>query len=359
MKKVLIYSPYLKTLGGGEEHLLSIAQVLGQNNCRIDLICDDSKYLEKVKSKLHLEIQNVNLIENFLCKNIFVKIYKLLQYDIVIYQSDGSLFLPLAKKNFLLMLVPKRNIIPNKFTNKLKLYGWKIVTNSVFSKNILQKDLGDKIEVLAPYVSDKIFLSPKVKSPKKVILTVGRFFKGLHDKRQDIAISAFTALQRSRVGWQDYELHLVGGLLEQDKDYFESLQKLAVANSSIKFLPNISFEKLVQEYINAKYFWHFAGYEIDPSKSPEKTEHFGISVVEAMASSCATFAVGVGGPAENIEEDVSGVQFTSIDELIRKMKDVEADKLKYQKLIYNGNKVVSDSFTKKRFEERVGQIFGI
>ncbi|MBV1894679.1 MAG: glycosyltransferase, partial [Ilumatobacteraceae bacterium] len=50
-------------------------------------------------------------------------------------------------------------------------------------------------------------------------------------------------------------------------------------------------------------------------RHPERFEHFGISVVEAMAAGAVPLVFGAAGPAEIVRDGIDGVQWTSLDEL--------------------------------------------
>jgi glycosyltransferase involved in cell wall biosynthesis len=65
-------------------------------------------------------------------------------------------------------------------------------------------------------------------------------------------------------------------------------------------------------------YWHGAGFDIDPGLYPERCEHFGISLVEAMGSRLIPIVVGNGGPDEIVQFGINGFKYQSVEGLIRR-----------------------------------------
>ena len=146
------------------------------------------------------------------------------------------------------------------------------------------------------------------------ILTVGRFFVGGHSKRQDALIDAFKSIC-DKLGGR-VELHLAGSAYPENEhqDYLTSLRASA-ENYPIRFHVNCSAGQLAELYREASIYWHGTGLGAELSEDPEKAEHFGISIVEAMSAGAIPFALNSGGPREIIENGVTGYLYDSIDAL--------------------------------------------
>lgn len=146
------------------------------------------------------------------------------------------------------------------------------------------------------------------------ILSVGRFFAGGHTKRQDVMLDALRELLR-RVD-SPVTLHLAGSSSPErpNMDYLTQLQA-AAAGLPVTFHLNAPAETLRALYAQAPLYWHAAGYGMAEDE-PEKAEHFGISIVEAMSAGCVPVAYKAGGPTEIIEEGVSGFLFDTLDTLV-------------------------------------------
>jgi len=64
-------------------------------------------------------------------------------------------------------------------------------------------------------------------------------------------------------------------------------------------------------------YWHGSGFGEDESTHPERFEHFGIAVVEAMAAGAVPVVFGSAGPAEIVRHGVDGFHWRTLDELAR------------------------------------------
>ena len=120
----------------------------------------------------------------------------------------------------------------------------------------------------------------------------------------------------------------------------------------VSFLINPPFPELQKIYSESKIYWHAAGFEVEEDQHPENTEHFGITIVEAMASGLVPVVVAKGGIPEIVENGVNGFLWNTLDELVKKTKklieDPESLKLMSQQSIINCR-----SFSKENFEKRL------
>jgi len=185
---------------------------------------------------------------------------------------------------------------------------------------------------------------------------VGRFFSHLHSKKQDVIIKTFKKIKQKNSAFKNFELILAGGLKEEDKDYFNYLQKIAADDQSIILKPNISQNELYGLYQKAAFFWHFAGYGIDENKYPQKVEHLGITPLEAMATGCLTFCYNAGGPKILIKDGKRGFLFNDQNELIKKMTDIIADIKNQENIKKDAYDFVLKNFSYKVFKERVKKL---
>ncbi len=195
--------------------------------------------------------------------------------------------------------------------NALKTANAVFIANSHFTATWLHK-WGVSSQVVYPYVSDELFIStPRKRSP--IILSVGRFFKHLHAKRQEDLIEAFL---RFHTHHSEYVLVLAGGVKAEDMSYIEELKR-QFPQPYILFKTNISFSLLKDLYKNAMMYWHFTGFGVDAAAHPEQVEHLGMTPIEAMASRTVPFCFNAGGPKEIIESGKNGFLFRSSDELLK------------------------------------------
>lgn len=382
--KAAIYDPYVDTLGGGERYCLSVAEILLKNKYKVDIFWSGNEDIISIAEKrfnLNLEGLNVvpdifglvpkkidlieennlkiihsrprpslNLIQKI--KNIFIKYKVLSQYDLLFYLSDGSIPLLFSKNNLLHVQVPfvyTENYL-NKFLNSIKVkFISKVICNSQFTSKFLNNFPKEKINVLYPPVDVEKFSSSENK--ENIILSVGRFDNILNAKKQDVLIEAFKKIcQNNRQ--LDWKLILMGGShdLPEKNHYLTHLKKLA-SSLPIEFIVNPDFTELREIYSKSKIYWHAAGFEVDEYLHPEETEHFGMTVVEAMDSGLVPLVVAKGGLTEIVTESVNGFTWQTIEQLVAKTQLLLAtptDLKELSKVAHSSSQV----FSKENFESK-------
>jgi len=350
-KKAALYNPYLATMGGGERLILSILQVLDKNGYDITIFWDED-LTESIKTKLNLTFDHLRFEPNcFKNGSIANRLMTLSSFDILFYVPDGSYFFSTAKKNIIYAMVPDKKLYHQSFLNKLKLHNFSFITISEFSKTCLTQR-GIQSDIIYPYLPEVFFNDPLV-DKEKIILSVGRFFRHLHSKRQDVAIRWFKELIKSESRFAEYRLVLAGSVLPEDETYLAELKDLAEDSPQIEFKVNTSFQELLKLYSTAEYYWHFAGFGIDEHAHPEQTEHLGITPMEAMARGCVTCAYRAGGPKEIIRDGETGYLFLTQEELFEKMKQApERNKV----MVTAGIEYTKSQFSYNVFQKRVKEV---
>ena len=382
--KAAIYDPYLDTLGGGERYCLSVGEILLKNNYEVDMFWSgNQEILSTAEKRFNLNLKGLNFVpdifglvpqkidfmeENNLktihsrslpslnliqkIKNIYLKYKVLSRYDLLFYLSDGSIPLLFSKNNLLHVQVPfiyKENFI-DKILNSLKVnFISKVICNSQFTSKFLNNFPKDKVNVLYPPVDVEKFTSSENK--ENIILSVGRFDNILNAKKQDVLIEAFKKLfQNNRqLGWK---LILMGGSrdLPEENHYLNHLKKL-VGSLPIEFIVNPDFDQLKEIYSKSKIYWHAAGFGVEEYLHPEETEHFGMTVVEAMDSGLVPLVVAKGGLTEIVTESVNGFTWQTIDELVAKTQlllGTPADLIELSKVAHKSSQI----FSKENFESK-------
>lgn len=314
--KIGIYSPYLDTFGGGEKYMMTIAETFSSDHS-VEVFLDQhlnslgGNYLKnELTKRFDLDLKRVIFLEAPIGKNSssFSRAFFLKNYDVFFYLTDGSIFFPTAKENFLHIQSPLVGQPTKSAWGKLKLKSWDlIIYNSRFTKEHSEKNWPIKSEIIYPPV-DINTIKPLKK--KKYILSVGRFFGYLKDKKHELLIRVFKELFESGKikGWS---LYLVGSAGNGDNDYLKQLKNLA-EGMPIRFYPNLEYNKLVNLYGQSSIYWHASGFE---ETDPTKMEHFGISTVEAMAGGCVPVVIGKGGQKEIVEHNKSGYLWDSLEGL--------------------------------------------
>ena len=339
--KAAIYNPYLDTLGGGERYSMAFAGVLAKKGFRVDVQWKDSEIKEKLEERFGIKLEGINFVTDIKRGD---------GYDICFWVSDGSIPLLRARKNFLHFQIPFKNINGKTILNKMKFYRIKtVICNSYFTKRHIDREYGVKSKVIYPPVSiDKI----KPKKKENLIISVGRFSQLTQAKRQDVLVSAFKKLYNA--GLKNWQLILAGGVEVGVDDYVEKLEENS-KGYPIKFIISPSWKVLKDLYGKAKMFWSASGYNIDEKKEPEKVEHFGITVVEAMAAGTIPLIFDAGGHREIVSEGENGFLWINTKTLLRATQEIAKNKQLQVNLSKNAL-ISSKVYEYERFEALVLEI---
>lgn len=320
MMRAAIYDPYLDSLGGGERYAAIVAQTLLQNNWQVDLLWHDNSVIQDFEKRFAIDLKKVNVVPDFFTEPLFKKIIKSRSYDLIFYISNGSIPTLNARKNWLHLQVPFTHVGGHSWKNKLKLsFVDRVIVNSQFTKNVTDQEYGVKSQIIYPPVdTDKFVPGTKNKS----ILYVGRFSRLLQGKQHNLLIETFSKFTRHHPGW---ELILAGGAgVGSDGSEISQLKKQA-SGLPVKFVFNPDFGQLTRLYSESTFFWAAGGYGQNPNQHPERVEHFGISLVEAMSSGSVPLAVRLGGYTEILAGDLAFLLWDNPDELISKTSQLLKD----------------------------------
>lgn len=318
------YTPYLHILGGGERYILSIAQILSEKH-KVYLFGSES-IIQKAKKTLDLKLDKISLIPLSKVQSNKNRLIALKDFDIFFYVTDGSVFFSTAKRNFLIVQssahFPENNII-----NRIKLSNWKLLCYSTFIQKLIFEKLKTKSYILPPCIDNYEYKDIR---KEKVILSVGRFFTAPHDKKHALLVQIFKKnYQQYFSGWK---LIIAGGLTEDSGlTVYNNLIKLS-KNYPIEILKNITSTKLLNLYNIASLYWHGAGANENLDKYPEKAEHFGISILEAMRSGTVPLVYKAGGPLDIVSDGVDGYFWTDSGELVSKSRSLIKDHNLFAKL---------------------------
>lgn len=328
--KIGLYSPYLaEHTGGGERYILSIAKCL-EEDYEVDVVIDRGQreiptIKERLLGKLNIPLANTNFIPgpfggqgSAMNRWFFTK-----PYDVFYYLTDGSFFYSGARYNLVHIQVP----LPNPLTNmlsKAKFYYWNIrIANSEFTKVHIERLWKIPIQYVHRVPCQVQSFKPTNKEP--VILSVGRFFTGLHTKKHAILIDAFKKLYQDPL-FRSWKLVLAGSLDPGDENriYLEGLRKKA-QGLPIFFAVDIPFRELTDWYGKAFLYWHAAGFGENEQEHPERFEHFGITTVEAMAAGCVPLVYNHGGQKEVVRDGINGRSWETVGELVTQTKELIQD----------------------------------
>jgi glycosyltransferase involved in cell wall biosynthesis len=195
------------------------------------------------------------------------------------------------------------------------------LSNSLFTASWVERLWSRPSDVLYPPVRPSV--QPGDKAP--LILVLGRFFDPSfgHSKKQQELLETFRTLHRSGrlPGWR---MAIVGGCDAANRDYALAVKRAARGLPVEVHVnaPGSVVERLLGE---ASLYWHGAGLGEDAERHPERFEHFGISVVEAMAAGAVPLVFGAAGPAEIVQDGTNGRHWTTLGELADQTVDLVTD----------------------------------
>ncbi len=221
------------------------------------------------------------------------------------------------------------------------------LANSAFTADWVTRLWKVPAEVLHPPVRPEVAPGEKA----HLIASVGRFFDPMygHCKKQLDLVAAFPLIEQQ--GANDWRLVLIGGADAASREYALAVRRAAVGHA-VEVHFNAPRALVRDTLAAASIFWHAGGYGEDPETHPDRFEHFGIAVVEAMAAGAVPVVFGAAGPAEIVHHGVDGYHWHNIDELVALTRELIDDPAHRQRLAAQAQARARD-FTYEVFAERV------
>lgn len=176
-----------------------------------------------------------------------------------------------------------------------------LVTNSQWTREILQRSYDHPIEIVYPPVSVEDF-DPTTADQEQGFVSVGAIHKS---KRQLELIKILDGLRDQEI---DTHLHIIGGVGSQS--YYERVRNAAADRDYIHLEGYVDRERLIDLIERHQYGLH-----------GRKNEHFGIAVAEMVAGGAIPFVPNGGGQTEIINER-STLKYNSTDDAVQKITKV-------------------------------------
>ncbi|WP_198017505.1 glycosyltransferase family 4 protein [Syntrophorhabdus aromaticivorans] len=335
--RILVLNPYFPTLGGGEKSMGYICQfmedffdsraqidILVHNYDNIRVTADKYPSIRDLEERFAISLNRTNLVKFDQVKLDIEGIAS--NYDLFVNHMFQSKHRGTAKKNiYICMFPPKKE--PYVDLDFVASYDF-FLTNSAFTEKWLSRYWGEneQYRVVYPPVLREKELDTRYSegSKKDIILAVGRFQMGFHCKKQDVMVNLYN---RYLSEFGDYELHLVGGVIERKSDlrYVKKIKEKITRTNRIFLHINSSPNELDELYRRAKIFWHMTGYGKNEQKYPEKMEHFGITTVEAMSYGAVPVVINKGAQPEIVQSGFSGYTWDSGRECVEYTRNLIRD----------------------------------
>jgi glycosyltransferase involved in cell wall biosynthesis len=341
--RAAIYNPYLDTLGGGERYSVSFGKVLSDAGYKVDIWWKQNSIKKKLEKRFGLDLTEIDVVGD---------IKRGEGYDLLFWVSDGSVPLLRARRNFLHFQYPFKDVNGRSLINKMKFFRIdKIICNSFFTKDFIDKEYGVNSLVIYPPVDTHKF---KPKRKENIILFVGRFSQLTQAKNQHVLVDAFKRLTKSETN--PWKLILAGGMEVGADVYLKTLEKSAM-HRNVDIVTSPSFSELTDLCGRSKIFWSAVGYETNINKEPQKAEHFGISVIEAMSAGAVPLVFDAGGHKEIISDGLNGFFWKTESNLIKSTKKLIDDEGLLKHLSKQA-KEDSQIYEYERFEAEVSELLG-
>ena len=303
-KRIGLYNSYWNTAGGGEHHALMFAIYMSKYGI-VELIAERDFDIEKLAFQFNLNLEN--------CRKKITKVLTsqdTIGYDVFINSCFCSTLVSQAKKSYYILSFPHQ-LNPRDQHVKQFLKSYKFLANSAFTQKWTKRYWNKSSEVVYPSIAYHVNSNI---SKKRMILNVGRFFTGGHNKKQLELAQNFAQLKIENKIPEAWELVLAGKIQEGCEDYAEKIQS-EFEQYGVKISADLAHADLMTLYSNALIYWHATGLDENQKKSPDKLEHFGITTCEALAHSCIPIVHNCGGQPEIITHGSNGYVFNNEIEL--------------------------------------------
>jgi glycosyltransferase involved in cell wall biosynthesis len=161
-----------------------------------------------------------------------------------------------------------------------------VLTNSEYTRKAISNAFNIEAKILYPPVDIDTFQEIALKSNQRddMVLVISRIAP---DKQIENAIEVARIMRDRGIG---KVITIAGNLHYYDHHYYQQLKNMITdydLSDYVSLQTNISFSRLIQLMQLAKVYFH-----------PRMDEHFGISIVEAMASGLVPVVSNVGGHTE-------------------------------------------------------------
>ena len=301
-----VFSPAINWCGGAEWVAVNIIDALKENGHQVIVLSDSplnqSKFQHIFNKKVHVDQQVVFPLRFFSptnYHNVYTDSIRSLllksKCKVLIDTFSNALLpgvdccyihYPLLKRMENRLPYMRNKIFFHPYKSYLRLRKNKIKSlffaNSRFSAEAIRAEIGVVPHVLYPSVSNEIFKHSEIMESKQrpnTVLTIARICP---QKRLEI-IPQIAELTSKEISFT------IVGLLDSKRTLkllLKTADELGVSER-VKIMTNVRKDQLIQMLLKSKAYLHTS-----------IEEHFGISIVEAMAAGCIPIVHNSGGPKE-------------------------------------------------------------
>jgi alpha-1,2-mannosyltransferase len=215
-----------------------------------------------------------------------------------------------------------------------------ILVNSQFTKDAVKEIFpASNPSVLYPPVNIDLFYSSyQCKFRYRKVLVISRFSP---EKQIENAIKISKLLQKENISFK-----IIGSLIPSNKSYFKYLKKMVVdlgVEKNITIVPNATFDEILKSLSESMIYLHTM-----------HGEHFGISIIQAMAAGLVPIVPSYGGCSEIVPLNY---QYKEIEDaanyILKAINDYDPKTREY---MHNIAKNFSSCEFRKKMQEYIKQI---
>ena len=301
----LLYSPYVRTLAGGEHYLYAIAHYLRERGLDVTIATPEVPGgAELARYGFDRTLPLVRL-EHDAFPSASAR------FDFALQVTNTQPLPSRAAVRYTHVQFPYEALRePAQGASPLG----RVIVNSEFTRGWVAERWNVRAEKLYPAVA----LADRARDARRnLILAVGRFVPEGSCKRHDVLIDAFAQLPLTLR--RRFRLAIAGRLRDDPRwrSYLEQLRRRA-HGLEVEFHVTATRCTIERLYRSASLFWHATGYGRPPS-CPERAEHFGIATVEAMARGCVPLVYADGGQTEVVPPG-AGCTWLTVEELVERSR---------------------------------------
>ena len=354
--KIGVHIYFRPGFGGGERYLLTAAQAL-RSLGQVDFIAPTPIDLAAFERKFALDLSAVRAVErprrrlhglrDWLSRRPYDFFFALDNHLAPVQSSLGG------RGVLHLQTPPYPDPVDHPLRSRLKLRTYDLVAcNSEYTRRwaLRHGTAGLPARVLYPPVDVELY---RAVEKRPIILSVGRFFTGRHEKKHGLLIDCFRDLVQG--GMEGWELHLAGSFRDDivaDRAYLAELRERA-EGLPVVFHVDAELSELRRLYGEASIYWHATGYGVDEQAHPQFLEHFGMSVVEAMAAGAIPVVVRRGGLVEIVVDEKTGFLWDEPADLVRRTRELAAAAESSLAALRGRAETEAKRFSKGRFADEV------
>lgn len=356
-----IFHPVINWCGGAEWVAINIINTLKNHGHKVVILTDQKLDQEKIMNifgkYVAVDAQIVFPLAFFPptdYHNIYTDAFRSLilksKCDVVVDAFSNSI---LPGTDFAYIHFPLLKRLPSTFRSRIFSFPHRVYargvknldrkiffSNSEFTADAISKSIGVKAHVLYPPVSSFLLnhSKPVCDKPRKdVAVTVARISESTIWGGKNLNIIPYIAKLTDRS-----ISFLILGVLESERashSILKLLKKHEVADR-VKILTDVPAAQLRACLENSKVYFH-----------PAINEHFGVSIVEAMASGCIPIVHDSGGPREFVPKDL---RYRNMEEAVMK---IERAVTNWSPEIAKRISKIPEKFSEKNFSRKFMTIF--